>query len=70
MKKFLLGILTGILVLCFTGCMAEKEEDNFCVVTSFYPLYISALNVTDGVEGVEVVNMAGQQTGCLHDYQL
>ena len=40
------------------------------MVTSFYPMYIMALNVTDGVEGVKVDNMAGQQTGCLHDYQL
>lgn len=40
------------------------------VVTSFYPIYVLALNVTDGVDGVEVVNLTQPQTGCLHDYQL
>lgn len=29
-----------------------------------------ALNLTDGADGVQVDNMAGQQAGCLHDYQL
>ena len=29
-----------------------------------------ALNITDGIDGIQVDNMAGQQTGCLHDYQL
>ena len=40
------------------------------MVTSFYPVYIMALNITEGIDGVSVDNMAGQQTGCLHDYQL
>ena len=39
-------------------------------MTSFYPMYIMTLNITQGVEGVQVDNMAGQQAGCLHDYQL
>ena len=29
-----------------------------------------ALNITDGVDKVELVNMAEQNTGCLHDFQL
>lgn len=55
-----------------SGCSARQaqEEPSFRVVSSFYPIYIMALNVTDGVEGVQVENMAGQQAGCLHDYQL
>lgn len=40
------------------------------VVTSFYPLYVAALNVTEGVSGVEVSNLASPHVGCLHDYQL
>lgn len=40
------------------------------VVTSFYPVYIAALNVTAGVPGVEVSNLASPHIGCLHDYQL
>ena len=64
-----------LLTLCLallSGCGREEtqEEPAFRVVTSFYPMYIMALNVTDGIEGVQVENMAGQQAGCLHDYQL
>ncbi|MFM8718215.1 MAG: metal ABC transporter substrate-binding protein [Chthoniobacterales bacterium] len=40
------------------------------VVTSFYPVYIATLNVTEGVEGTEVHNLAAPHVGCLHDYQL
>ncbi len=40
------------------------------VVTSFYPIYLFTLNLLDGVEGVEVRNLAAPGTGCLHDYQL
>ncbi|MGN0778651.1 MAG: metal ABC transporter solute-binding protein, Zn/Mn family [Aristaeellaceae bacterium] len=40
------------------------------VVTSFYPIYLFALNLTDGLDGVSVHNLAAPGTGCLHDYQL
>ena len=40
------------------------------VVTSFYPVYVAALNVTAGIPGVEVSNLASPHVGCLHDYQL
>ncbi len=40
------------------------------IVTSFYPLYISTLNIVDGVPGVLLKNLTRPTTGCLHDYQL
>ena len=40
------------------------------IVTSFYPVWILALNLADGIEGMEVVNLAGSSGGCLHDYSL
>ncbi|MEI7864518.1 MAG: zinc ABC transporter substrate-binding protein [Chthoniobacterales bacterium] len=43
---------------------------NIQVVTSFYPVFVAALNVTAGVAGIEVHNMASGRVGCLHDYQL
>jgi zinc transport system substrate-binding protein len=42
----------------------------FTIVTSFYPMYITTINVTKEVPGVKVVNMTEPLTGCLHDYQL
>ena len=73
MKKILLILL--FLVPCslflLSGCGSEKKDDDkLKIVTSFYPMYLETLNITRGVEGVEVVNMTPPQTGCLHDYQL
>ena len=48
----------------------EIEEDNFSLVTSFYPMYVLAQNITEGVDGITVSNLTENQTGCLHDYQL
>jgi len=69
----------AILAVCLllTGCggapaaQTQKAGDGtFHIVTSFYPMYIDVINLTDGVEGVTVTNMTKPQTGCLHDYQL
>ena len=72
MKKFLLICL--FLVPCslfLIGCGSDKKDDGkLKIVTSFYPIYLDVMNITRGVEGVEVVNLTPPQTGCLHDYQL
>lgn len=71
MKKAISAVLAVLLVFSMAGCARRPQQNiKFRVVTSFYPLYIMALNITDGVSGVQVDNMAGQQAGCLHDYQL
>nr|WP_319487348.1 metal ABC transporter substrate-binding protein [uncultured Caproiciproducens sp.] len=71
MKRAIAVILAAVLLACSAGCVRRTPQTvRFRVVTSFYPLYIMALNITEGVPGIQVDNMAGQQTGCLHDYQL
>ncbi|MEK6557532.1 MAG: metal ABC transporter substrate-binding protein [Candidatus Margulisiibacteriota bacterium] len=40
------------------------------ILTSFYPVYIMALNVAGGVPGVKVESLTLPSTGCLHDYSL
>ena len=79
MKRiFSLFTLLTLFSLAFVGCGGndsggksdKKAEGPFRIVTSFYPMYIAAINITDGIDGVEVVNMTKPQTGCLHDYQL
>jgi ABC-type Zn uptake system ZnuABC Zn-binding protein ZnuA len=40
------------------------------IVTSFYPIHITTLNVAGTIPGVRVRRLAPPQTGCLHDYQL
>jgi len=42
----------------------------FHIVAEFYPLYVTLLNITDGVPGVQVTNMVPTTTGCPEDYQL
>lgn len=49
---------------------AEERKEELLVVTSFYPMYVAALNVAGGCEGVTVENLSEPQTGCLHDFQL
>ena len=45
-------------------------QTNLNVVTSFYPVYLAAINITKDISGVTVTNMTEPQTGCLHDYSL
>ena len=77
-KLFFLIVISSVLL---AGCSNSKQHSgavnsnpatkkNFIVVTSFYPVYISTINITRDVPGVEVINMTKSQTGCLHDYQL
>ena len=66
MKKALC-LLLAILFLPLLPVAAEAE---ITVVASFYPIYVLAQNVLDGVEGVKLSSMTAPTTGCLHDYQL
>ena len=63
MKKALAVLLA---LLLFVPTLAGAET----VVASFYPVWILARNLTEGIDGLEVVNMAASTTGCLHDYTL
>lgn len=48
----------------------EKGDGQYTVVTSFYPMYIAALNVVGENDHIRLENLSEPQTGCLHDYQL
>lgn len=64
MKKFLSLLLVWMMLTLPAAALGET------VVTSFYPIYLFAMNLTQGIEGLEVQNLAAPTTGCLHDYQL
>ncbi len=73
MKAVKLISVLMILFVITAGCKKEKGADagsEFLIVASFYPVYIIAMNVADGIEGVKVVNMTPPFTGCLHDYSV
>lgn len=78
--KRLLTVAT-VLILLTVGCartgnveiterQALRDRKILNIVTSFYPVYIAAINVTRDIPGVEVINMTKHETGCLHDYAL
>ena len=76
MKRFKYVLMLAVLMLSLllSGCGGQEAQKDkggdFVIVPSFYPIYVDVLNITNGVEGVKVVNMTKPQTGCLHDYQL
>lgn len=81
MKKRIL--IAGIVLFCIVALIVflciknnsrnneqTQESNNFKIVTSFYPIYIMAENVTKGANNIELSNMAELNGGCLHDYTL
>ena len=69
MKKiFLLTLM--LMTFVFSGCGKNSDDGKLHIVTSFYPMYLDAINIAGNVQGVEVTNLTAPQTGCLHDYQL
>ncbi len=68
------AMLVGIAVLsvAVTAFVSPPHDtsDDTLVVTSFYPVYIAALNVAGDIDGVDVVNLVENTAGCLHDYAL
>ena len=73
---FVLAMLLSILVVSFgftniyVSHHQQSEDEDFVVVTSFYPMYIATMNVIGDTEGVTLKNLSEPQTGCLHDFQL
>lgn len=72
----LLAVLTviGVVIMALGASNISKEEDDIAdnkltVVTSFYPMYIAAMNITEDID-INLYNLSEPKTGCLHDYQL
>jgi len=66
-------VIIFALILVATGCTGKNgtvTTNGLTVTASFYPMYILAKNVLDGVPGVVLHDMAPPTTGCLHDYSL
>ncbi len=49
---------------------AQAQTKDKLIVTSFYPVYLSTLNVVHNIPGIKLINLTKPTTGCLHDYQL
>lgn len=71
MRKYKKAGIAFLLLCLLASCgQEEAETDGLRVLTSFYPVYTIARDVTAGAEGIVLENMAQPQTGCLHDYEL
>lgn len=72
-KLLNLLVVAFMLVSVFTiypGSLNAETPKKISVVTSFYPMYIMAINVCKDVPGVTVTNLTPPATGCLHDYSI
>lgn len=58
--------ILAVSLLGICGANAKPLE----ILTSFYPTYVSTLNVVGDTPGVEVACMTPPFVGCLHDYSL
>lgn len=66
--KKLIAVL-ALLTLSLTGCSGKEKNNKNTITASFYPVYITALNIVNGTD-TEVTTLAKPSAGCLHDYQL
>lgn len=64
-------IVTGIVIANISKSQkVNDKKGEYRILTSFYPIYIMTLNITNGASNVKVENMAESLTGCIHDYTL
>lgn len=75
MKKRYIYIFLAVLVIAALIVFGNiKSNDSVSekknVTTSFYPMYIATINLTEGIDGIEVNNLTQKSTGCVHDYTL
>jgi len=69
MKKFF-AVLAACVFFAGVWATAPAAAEEMRIMASFYPIYILAMPVFEGVEGVALDCMTAPETGCLHDYQL
>ena len=73
-KQMFLICIVIVSTIILTGCNNHNSEkitnNNFNIITSFYPMYVATANIVEGIENVNVECLASPEVGCLHDYQL
>lgn len=70
-KLFVVIYFIIIILITLSGCTkVEENNDNYKIVTSFYPIYIMTENIVQDAENLELSNMTDISAGCLHNYTL
>lgn len=57
-------------LLCLTMAQGAQAPQGLSITAIHYPLYIAALNITQGAKDVTVNCFAKELDGCLHDFQM
>lgn len=77
LKLFVVLILASLVIFIGSSLNSNKSVSNssdgekpLTIATSFYPMYVFALNITKDLPNTRVINMTKPTTGCLHDYAL
>ena len=72
MKKIIALLLAVLSIFSFSSCSQKdsgsSDTEKFRIVTSFYPVYVTTLNLVEGAQNVELTNLTKTEYGCLHDY--
>lgn len=61
---------TRVVALAFALWLAAATAHAASLVATCYPVYVTLLNLTRGVEGVSVARVGESAVGCVHNYQL
>ena len=73
MRSSIIKVLTCTLIclILLSGCTVKNNivnDKEVTIATSFYPIYIMAINVAKDIPNIKVVDMTKPIQGCLHDY--
>ena len=77
-KKNIYALVIILLIVSFIFTLMSNKnrnvemenKENLSIVTTFYPINIMTRNITKDAKNIEVVNLAEQNTGCIHNYTL
>lgn len=68
-KRFLAIALIAVMIAALCAC-GERPDARVTITATFYPVYVAAANVLDGIDSVRLECLTAPTAGCLHDYQL
>ena len=66
----IITVISCAVISLYGSAGTAADDRSTSVLASFYPVYITAQNLLEGIDDAAVSNLSDPQTGCLHDYTL